>query len=247
MGGAASLLAPRPLAAAAKPWLHGKGDRFRKHSRRASTASAVRRPESGYPSDGFGRCLSSSSSGLPIQATQPGQLANATAGRDRFDIAQVVNKVEVHPRAILASCEATSVDGPARRSGLAVDHRRLDRAVPSMKSPSQRNRKHAKLLERLETVEGIERGLADVIAGRTRPARQVFSRLRRKYRIARQARTHESQPGHYRNVMSPTSTFRPQGSAVHAPNLIGPFGHSCQTKQLWQEWGQTTASAYEVF
>jgi hypothetical protein len=28
MGGAASLLAPRPLAAAAKPWLHGKGDRF---------------------------------------------------------------------------------------------------------------------------------------------------------------------------------------------------------------------------
>src|SRR5436309_2661855 len=40
--------------------------------------------------------------------------------------------------------------------------------------------------------------------------------------------------------MSPVSTFRPQRSAVHAPNLIGPFGHFCQTEQLWQEWGQTT-------
>jgi hypothetical protein len=53
-----------------------------------------------------------------------------------------------------------------------------------MKSPSQRNRKHAHLLERLETIEAIQRGLADVKAGRTKSARQVLNRLRRKYRIA---------------------------------------------------------------
>jgi HEAT repeats len=41
--------------------------------------------------------------------------------------------------------------------------------------------------------------------------------------------------------MSPATTSRSQGSAVHAPNLIGPFRHFCQTEQLWQEWGQTTA------
>ena len=37
------------------------------------------------------------------------------------------------------------------------------------------------LLDRVEAVEGIQRGLADVKAGRVKPARQVFNRLRRKH------------------------------------------------------------------
>ncbi len=37
------------------------------------------------------------------------------------------------------------------------------------------------LLDRVEAIEGIQRGLADVKAGRTKPARQVFARLRRKH------------------------------------------------------------------
>ena len=37
------------------------------------------------------------------------------------------------------------------------------------------------LLDRVEAVEGIQRGLADVKAGRTKPARQVFARPRRKH------------------------------------------------------------------
>ena len=41
------------------------------------------------------------------------------------------------------------------------------------------------LLDRVEAIEGIQRGLADVKAGRTRPARQVFTRLRRKHGIPR--------------------------------------------------------------
>ena len=41
------------------------------------------------------------------------------------------------------------------------------------------------LLERLETMEGIQRGLADVKAGRTKPAREVSNRLRRKQGIPR--------------------------------------------------------------
>ena len=41
------------------------------------------------------------------------------------------------------------------------------------------------LLDRVETIEGIQRGLADVKAGRTKPARQVFDRLRRKHAIPR--------------------------------------------------------------
>jgi len=36
------------------------------------------------------------------------------------------------------------------------------------------------LLDRVEAIEGIQRGLADVNAGRTKPARQVFDRLRSK-------------------------------------------------------------------
>jgi prevent-host-death family protein len=41
------------------------------------------------------------------------------------------------------------------------------------------------LLERVETIEGIQRGLADVRAGRTKPARKVFDQLRRRYGIPR--------------------------------------------------------------
>jgi prevent-host-death family protein len=41
------------------------------------------------------------------------------------------------------------------------------------------------LLDRVEAIEGIQRGLADVRAGRTKPARQVFDRLRRKHGIPR--------------------------------------------------------------
>ena len=41
------------------------------------------------------------------------------------------------------------------------------------------------LLDRVETIEGIQRGLADVRGGRTKPARQVFDRLRRKHGIPR--------------------------------------------------------------
>jgi prevent-host-death family protein len=41
------------------------------------------------------------------------------------------------------------------------------------------------LLDRVETVEGIQRGLADVKAGRTKPAKQVFDQLRRKHGIPR--------------------------------------------------------------
>lgn len=41
------------------------------------------------------------------------------------------------------------------------------------------------LLDRVDTIEGIRRGLADVKAGRTKPAKQVFARLRRKHGIPR--------------------------------------------------------------
>jgi prevent-host-death family protein len=41
------------------------------------------------------------------------------------------------------------------------------------------------LLDRVEAIEGIQRGLADVRAGRTKPAPQVFARLRRKHGISR--------------------------------------------------------------
>lgn len=41
------------------------------------------------------------------------------------------------------------------------------------------------LLDRVEAIEGIQRGLADVKAGRTRSAREAFTRLRRKRGIQR--------------------------------------------------------------
>jgi PHD/YefM family antitoxin component YafN of YafNO toxin-antitoxin module len=44
---------------------------------------------------------------------------------------------------------------------------------------------YQELLDRVETIESIQRGLADVKAGRTKPAREVFNRLRRKHGIAR--------------------------------------------------------------
>jgi prevent-host-death family protein len=39
------------------------------------------------------------------------------------------------------------------------------------------------LVDRVEAIEGIQRGLADVQAGRTKPAKQVFDRLRRKHGV----------------------------------------------------------------
>src|SRR5438445_13291420 len=47
---------------------------------------------------------------------------------------------------------------------------------------------YQELLERVETIEGIQRGLADVKAGRTKPAREVFNRLRRRHGIPHCAR-----------------------------------------------------------
>lgn len=44
---------------------------------------------------------------------------------------------------------------------------------------------YQQLLDRVETVEALQRGLADVKAGRTKPAREVFERLRRKHGIPR--------------------------------------------------------------
>jgi hypothetical protein len=41
------------------------------------------------------------------------------------------------------------------------------------------------LLDRVQAIEEIQRGLADVKVGRTKPARQVFGRLRRKHGIPR--------------------------------------------------------------
>ena len=44
---------------------------------------------------------------------------------------------------------------------------------------------YQQLLERVETVEALQRGFADVKAGRTKPARDVLRRLRRKHGIPR--------------------------------------------------------------
>lgn len=44
---------------------------------------------------------------------------------------------------------------------------------------------YQELVERLEAVEALQRGLADVKAGRTKPSREVFDRLRRKHGIPR--------------------------------------------------------------
>lgn len=41
------------------------------------------------------------------------------------------------------------------------------------------------LLDRVEALEDIQRGVADVKAGRTKPAQQVFDKLRRKPGIPR--------------------------------------------------------------
>ena len=43
------------------------------------------------------------------------------------------------------------------------------------------------LVERAEAIEGVRRGLEDVEQGRTKPAKAVFARLRRKHRIPRGA------------------------------------------------------------
>ncbi len=39
------------------------------------------------------------------------------------------------------------------------------------------------LIDRLEAVEGIRRGLEDVERGRVRPSKEVFEEIRRKYKI----------------------------------------------------------------
>ena len=44
---------------------------------------------------------------------------------------------------------------------------------------------YQQLLDRVETVEALQRGLADVKAGRAKPARDVFDRLRRKHGLPR--------------------------------------------------------------
>jgi len=44
---------------------------------------------------------------------------------------------------------------------------------------------YQQLLDRVETIEALQRGLADVKAGRTKPAREAFDRLRRKHGIPR--------------------------------------------------------------
>jgi prevent-host-death family protein len=41
------------------------------------------------------------------------------------------------------------------------------------------------LLDRVETIEALQRGLADVEAGRANSARRVFQRLRRKHGLPR--------------------------------------------------------------
>lgn len=41
------------------------------------------------------------------------------------------------------------------------------------------------LLDRVEAIEAIQRGLQDVQTGRVKPVRRVFDRLRRKYAIPR--------------------------------------------------------------
>jgi PHD/YefM family antitoxin component YafN of YafNO toxin-antitoxin module len=49
----------------------------------------------------------------------------------------------------------------------------------------QNARAYQELLDRVEAIEALQRGFADVAAGRTRPAREVFARLRRKHGIPR--------------------------------------------------------------
>ena len=44
---------------------------------------------------------------------------------------------------------------------------------------------YQELLDRVETIEGLQRGLSDVKAGHTKPTRAVFNRLRRKHGIPR--------------------------------------------------------------
>jgi PHD/YefM family antitoxin component YafN of YafNO toxin-antitoxin module len=44
---------------------------------------------------------------------------------------------------------------------------------------------YQELLDRVETIEALQRGFADVKAGRTKPARGVFERLRRKHGVPR--------------------------------------------------------------
>ena len=40
------------------------------------------------------------------------------------------------------------------------------------------------LIDRAEAIEGIRRGLEEVEQGKTRPAKQVFAKMRKKHRIS---------------------------------------------------------------
>ena len=44
---------------------------------------------------------------------------------------------------------------------------------------------YQELLERIEAIEGIRRGLEEARSGRTRPARKALERVRRKHKIPR--------------------------------------------------------------
>ncbi len=59
-----------------------------------------------------------------------------------------------------------------------------DPASAALEALTDHQRLHD-LIDKAETREGIRRGLEDVAAGRTRPAREVFDELRAKYRIPR--------------------------------------------------------------
>jgi hypothetical protein len=54
-----------------------------------------------------------------------------------------------------------------------------------IEAASSDGRVNQALLDRVKAIEGIQRGVADVKAGRIKPARQVFARLRRKHGIPR--------------------------------------------------------------
>ena len=108
-----------------------------------------------------------------------------------------------------------------RSSPRAHDHGKAELVVQDAEA-------YQALLDRVEAIEGIQRGLADVKAGRTKPARQVFARLRRKHdyrvEIARnaEAELEECTSGSWRGRLSKA----PSGSMASS----GPFFPSINTR-----------------
>jgi len=82
------------------------------------------------------------------------------------------------------------------------------------------------LLDRIEASEGIQQGLADVKTGRTKPARQVFARLRRStaYRVE-VARRAEADP---RSEYSPAGGSRTR-TASSSQSMTMPRSSACCT------------------